>query len=83
MRRLGIQKNIHVSDIKNMLDLRLSFINSHLTVDKPFPVIPRALACPLKMSCLLEVRSMPALIIKLRLLIVMHMNVFSWYPLYH
>ena len=49
MRRLGIHKNIPVSGTKVTLGLRVGFIRSHLTVDKLFPVNPRAIAGPSKM----------------------------------
>ena len=54
MRRLGIHNNIPVSDNKLMLGLRGGFIRSHLTVDKLFPVNPRAITGRPKMSLLLE-----------------------------
>ena len=72
MRRLGIHKNIPVSDTKLTLGLRVGFISSHLTADKLFPVKPRAITGPPKMSLLLEAKSMPALIIKPRLIFVAH-----------
>ena len=61
MRGLGIHKNIPVSVTKLKLGLRVCFISSHLTADKPFPVNPRAIAGPPKMSLLLEPKNMPAL----------------------
>ena len=39
---VGIHKNISVSGTKLTLGLRVGFISSHLTVDKLFPVNPRA-----------------------------------------
>ena len=44
----------------------VGFISSHLTADKLYPVNPRPITGPLKMSLLLEVKSMPSLIIKPR-----------------
>ena len=75
MRGLNVHKNIPVSITK----LTLGFISSHLTVDKLFPVNPRAITCPPKMSLLLEAKSMPALIIKPRLIIVTHTDDLGWY----
>ena len=40
MRRLGIHKNIPVSDTRLTLGRRIYFISSHLTADKLFPVNP-------------------------------------------
>ena len=70
MRRLGIHKNFPVSGTKLTLGLRVGFISSHLTVNKLLPVNPRAITGPPKMSLLLEAKSMPALIIKPRLILV-------------
>ena len=78
MRRLGIHKNITVSGTKLTLGLRVGFIGSHLTVDKLFLVNPRAITGPLKMSLLLEAKSMPALIINSRLVLVAHTDDLGW-----
>ena len=78
MRRPGIHKNILVSGTKATPGLRVGFISAHLTVDKLFPVNPRAITGPPKMSLLLEGKSMPALIIKLRLILVAHTNDLGW-----
>ena len=72
MRGLGVHKNILVSDTKRSLGLRVSFIGSHLTADKLFPVNPRAITDSSKMNLLLEVKSTPALIVKPRLILVVH-----------
>ena len=72
MKRLGIHKNIPVFDTQLTLDLLVGFISSHLTVDKLFPVNPKAISDPPKMSLLFEDKSMPALIIKPMLLLVAH-----------
>ena len=72
MRGLDIHKNIPVSVTKLTLGLRVSFISSHLTANKFFPVNPRAITGLPKMSLLLEAKSMPALIIKPRLILVAH-----------
>ena len=69
MRRLGIHKNIPVSGTKLMLGLQVGFISSHLTADKPFLVNSRAITGPPKMSLQLEAKSMPALIIKPKLIL--------------
>ena len=75
MKRLGIHKNILVSGTKATPGLRVGFISSHLTVDKLFPVNPRAITGPPKMSLLLVAKSMPALIIKPRLILLAHLDI--------
>ena len=65
-RGLNVHKNIPVSITKLTLGLRVGIISSHLIADKLFPVNPRAITGPPKMSLLLEAKSMPALIIKPR-----------------
>ena len=72
MRELDIHKNFPVSDTKLTIGLRVGFISSHLTSDKLFPVNPRAITGPPKMSLLLEARSMPGLIMKPRFILVTH-----------
>ena len=72
MRGLNVHKNMPVSVTKLTLSLRVGFISSYLTADKLFPVNPRAITGPPKMSLLLEAKSMPALIIKPRLIPVLH-----------
>ena len=72
-------KNIPDSVTKLTLGLRVGFISYHITADKLFPVNPRAITGTLKMSLLLEAKSMPALIIKSRLILVMHMDDLCWY----
>ena len=79
MRGLDIHKNIPVSVIKLTLGLRVGFISSHLTANKLFPVNPRVITGPPKMSLLLEAKSIPALIIKPRLILVTHMDDLGWY----
>ena len=74
-----IYKNIPVSVTKLMLGLRVSSISSHLTADKLFPVNPRTITGPPKMSLLLEAKSMLALIIKPRLILVTHSDDLGWY----
>ena len=78
MRRLGIHKNIPVSGTELTLGLRVGFIGSHLTVDKLIPVNPRAITGPPKMSFLLEAESLPASIIKPRLILVAHTDDLGW-----
>ena len=78
MRRLGIPKNIPVSGTKLTLGLRVGFISSHLKVDKLFPVNPRAITGPPKMSLLFEAKSMLALIIKPSLILVAHTDDLGW-----
>ena len=48
-------------------------------MDKLFPVNPRAITGPPKMSVLLEANSMPALIIKPRFILVTHTDDLGWY----
>ena len=79
MRGLNVHKNIRVSVTKLMLSLQVGFISSHLTVDKLFPVNPRAITGPPKMSLLLEAKSISAWIIKPRLIVVSHTDDLGWY----
>ena len=79
MRGLNVHKNIPVSITKLTLGLLVGFIGSHLTADKLFPVNPRAIKGPPKMSLLLEAKSMPALIIKPRLILISHTDDLGWY----
>ena len=55
MRGLDVLEKIDVSDTKLMLGLRVCFISSDLTANKLFPINPRAITGPPKMSLLLEV----------------------------
>ena len=72
MRGLDVHQNIGVSDTKTklMLGLQVCFISSDLTVNKLFPINPRAVTGPPKMSLLLEVESTSALIIEPGLILV-------------
>ena len=79
MSAMKIHMNIPVSVTKLMLGHRVGFISSHLKTDKLFPVNPRAMTGPPKMSDMLEAKSMRALIIKPRLILVMHTNDLGWY----
>ena len=45
---------------------------------RPYTLNPRAITGPLKMSLLLEAKSMPALIIKPRLILVAHTDDLGW-----
>ena len=74
MRGLDVHENIDVSDTKLMLGLRVCFISSDLTANKLFPINPRAVTGPPKMSLLLEVGSTSALIFEPRLIIVTYMD---------
>ena len=78
MRGLDFHKNSPVSVTKLTLCLRAGFFSSHLTVNKLFPVNPRAITGPPKMSLLLEAKNMPALISKPRLILVTHMDDLGW-----
>ena len=72
MRGLNVHQNIPVSITKLTLGLLVGFISSHLIVDKFFPINQTAITGPPKMSLLLEAKSMPALIIKPRFILVAH-----------
>ena len=76
--RVDIHKNGPVSITKQTLGLRVGFISSHLTGNKLFPVNPRAITGNPKMSLLLMAKSMPALIIKTRLILVTHTDDLAW-----
>ena len=78
MRRLGIHKNIPVTDTKLNLGLLIGFISSHLTADKHFPVNPRAITGPLKMGLMRQAKSMAELIIKPRIIFVAHTDDLGW-----
>ena len=79
MKGLDIQKNSPVTLTKLTLGFRVDFISSHLTVDKLFLFCPREITGPSKMSPLLDAKSMPALIIKPRLILVTHTDDLGWY----
>ena len=72
MRGMDVHENINIFDTKLMLGLRVCFISSDLTANKLFPINPRTIMGPPKMSLLLEVESMSALIIEPRLILVTH-----------
>ena len=79
MRGLWVHKNSLISNTKLSLDLLVGFISSNLAADKLFEGNSRAIAGPPKMSLLLAVRSMPALVIKPMFIRVAHMDDFGWY----
>ena len=80
MRGLNVHKNIPVSiTTKLTLRRRIGFISFHLIANKLFPINPRAITGPPKMSILLEAKSMPALIIKPRFILVTHTDDFGCY----
>ena len=74
MKGLDVHENIDVSDTNLMLGLRVCFISTDLTANKLFPINPRAVTGPPKMSLLLVVKSTSALIIELRLILVIYMD---------
>ena len=78
MRGLDIHKNSPVSVTKLTLGIWVGFINSHLTANKLFPVNLRAITSPPNMSLLVGAKSMPALIIKPRLIRVTHTDHVGW-----
>ena len=71
-------KNIHVSHTKLTLGFQVGFISSHLTADKLFPILPKATTGLSKVSLMLEAKSIPALIIKPRLILVAHTDDLGW-----
>ena len=79
MKGLDVHENIDVSDTKLMLSLRVCFIRSDLTANKLFPINPRAITGPPKMSLLLEVESTSAYIIEPRLILVTYTDDLGWY----
>ena len=79
MRVLNVHKNIPASITKLTLGLRVGFISPHLIADKLFPINPRAITGIPKISLLLEAKSKPPLIIKLRFILVTHMDDLVWY----
>ena len=79
MRRLDAHENIDVSDTKLMLGLRVCFISSELTANKLFPINPRVVTGPPKISLLLEVESTSALIIEVRLILVTYKDDLAGY----
>ena len=79
MSGLNVHENIPVSITKLMLSLRVGFISSYLIADKLFPVNPKATTGPPRISLLLEAKSMPALIIKSRFILVTHTDDLGWY----
>ena len=76
---LNGHKNIPISITKLMVGLRVGFISSHLIADKLFNINPRVITGPPKMSLLLEAKSMIALIIKPRIILVPHTDDLGWY----
>ena len=78
MRGLDIHKNSPVSVTKLKLSLRVGFISSHLAANKLFPVNRREIKGPPKMSLLLKAKSMPALVIKPRLILVTRTDDLGW-----
>ena len=75
----GLNVHIPVSNTKLTIDLRVGFISSHLIADKLFPINPRAIKGSPKMSLVLDAKSMPALIIKPRFILVTHTDDLGWY----
>ena len=72
MATLGIHQNIHVCDTKQMSSLGIDYISSPLVMDKLIPINSRLIMSPPKLSLLLEVVHTPAVIIKIRLILVTH-----------
>ena len=72
MRGLGIHKNNPVSVTKLTLGLRVGFISSHLAESRLIPDNPKETTAPPKMSLLLEAKSTPPLIMKLRIILFAH-----------
>ena len=61
-----------------MLILQVGFISSHLMPNKLFPVNPKVTTGPPEVSLLLEAKSMPSLIIKLSLILVVRTDDLGW-----
>ena len=76
----GHYKNITVTDTNMTPDLIIGFVISHLDAVKHFPVNPRVITGSTKMSLLLEARSTPSLIIKLRLILGLPLLVHNILP---
>ena len=79
MRGMNIHKNIAGYFTELMLGHLVGFISSYLTMDKLFRVNLRAITGPPKMSLPLEAKSMPSLIIKPRLIHVIHTDNLGFY----
>ena len=79
MRGLNVHMNIPVSITKLALGLRVGLVSSHLIADKLFPINPGVITGPPKMRLLPEAKSMPALIIKPRFILVTHTDDLGWY----
>ena len=79
MRGLNVHGNIDISDTKQMLGLRVCFIISDLTANKLYPMNPRVVTGPPKMSLLLEVESTSALITEPRLVLVTYTDDLGMY----
>ena len=78
MRGLDIHKASTVSVTKLTIGIQVGFISSHLSMNKLFPVNQRGIMGPPKISLLLEVKNMPALIIKPKLILVTHTDDLCW-----
>ena len=78
MRGLAIH-NSPVSVTKPMLGLLVGFIGFNLTANKLLTVNPRVIMGPPKMCLLLEAKTIPAFIIRPRLILVTHKNDLGWY----
>ena len=79
MRGQDIHKNVPVSVTKLTLRLRLLFISARLTTDKLSQVNDIAITGSPKMSLALEAKNMPAVIIKIKFLLVQHTDDLDWY----
>ena len=74
MGTLSIHQNILVSDTKLMPSRGINLIIPDLVMDKLIPVKSGVITTPPKMSLQLEVKLTPAVTIKLRLILVTHMD---------
>ena len=72
MGTLGVHQNIPASGTKLTHSLGIYSIGPPLVMDKLIPVISRAITSPPEMGPLLDVECMPAVIIKLRFILVTH-----------
>ena len=72
MGTLGVHQNISASDIKVTPSLGRDYIGPPLVMDKLIPVKSRGITSPPTMSSRLEVKRTPAVITKLRFILVTH-----------
>ena len=72
MGTLGIHQDIPASDAELTPRFGIDYISPPLVMEKIIPVNSRVITTPPTMSLLLEVECTPAIIIKPRLMLIMH-----------